>query len=272
MSASSPPDETPRPQDGPGDRGRRGESLPDGPGAGRDPFLRAPPRPVTGKVNTARAGTSNKEARRKEAQEDLELVQLAQKGDKAAFRALVERHERPALALAFGLLRDRDDAREVVQEAFLRVHRALDTFKADCTFYTWFYRIVTNAAIDRMRKIGPAGQEYDEQRSLDGAAAFALLGQHDGDDPLLAVHRREIVERIQAALDDLPPYHRGVIVMRELQGMSYDEMTEATGVSRGTIMSRLFHARRKLQRALADYYAEERPDGARRQSEAEDAS
>jgi RNA polymerase sigma-70 factor (ECF subfamily) len=72
------------------------------------------------------------------------------------------------------------------------------------------------------------------------------------------LRRREIAARIQAALDALPPYHRGVILMREVEGMSYEEMAQAMGVSKGTIMSRLFHARQKLQRALADCYAEDR--------------
>jgi RNA polymerase sigma-70 factor (ECF subfamily) len=78
------------------------------------------------------------------------------------------------------------------------------------------------------------------------------------------MRRREIAARIQAALDALPPYHRGVILMREVEGMSYEEMAQAMNVSKGTIMSRLFHARQKLQKALADCYAEEGPARARR--------
>jgi RNA polymerase sigma-70 factor (ECF subfamily) len=88
-------------------------------------------------------------------------------------------------------------------------------------------------------------------------ADFPLVSRIDGADPLDVIRRREIAERIQIALDALPSYHRGVILMREVEGMSYEEMAQAMGVSKGTIMSRLFHARQKLQRALADCYAEE---------------
>ena len=83
------------------------------------------------------------------------------------------------------------------------------------------------------------------------------MARIDGADPADVVRRGELRERIQEALDALPPYHRGVILMREVEGMSYEEMAAAMGVSKGTIMSRLFHARRKLQRALADCYAEQ---------------
>src|SRR5213078_2514545 len=107
------------------------------------------------------------------------------------------------------------------------------------------------------RKPGRRDAELQEAQRVDENADFPLVSRFDGSDPLDVVRRREIANRIQAALDALPPYHRGVIVMREVEGMSYEEMAQAMGVSKGTIMSRLFHARQKLQRALADCYAEE---------------
>jgi RNA polymerase sigma-70 factor (ECF subfamily) len=188
---------------------------------------------------------------------------LAQKGDKAAFRKLVERHQRRAFSIALGLVRDENDARELVQEAFLRVYKGLGSFQGGSSFFTWLYRIVTNLAIDLMRKPGRRDAELVEAQALDDEAVdFPLLSRIDGADPIDALRRREIAARIQAALDALPPYHRGVILMREVEGMSYEEMAQAMGVSKGTIMSRLFHARQKLQRALADCYAEESPAGA----------
>jgi RNA polymerase sigma-70 factor (ECF subfamily) len=151
-------------------------------------------------------------------------------------------------------VRDEQDAREIVQEAFLRVYRGLDRFNGGSTFFTWLYRIVTNLAIDFMRKPARREEELDEGRSIADDARPVLYANVDGADPLDVVRRGEIAERIQRALDDLPPYHRGVILMRELEGMSYEEMAQAMGVSKGTIMSRLFHARQKLQKALADCY------------------
>ena len=209
-------------------------------------------------VNRPFARASNNEARRREAEEDREFILRAQKGDQVAFRRLVERHQRRAFAIAMGLVRDENDARELVQDAFLRVYRNLNSFQGGSSFFTWLYRIVTNLAIDLMRKPGRRDVELvDGQAIPDEASDFPLVSRIDGADPIDVIRRREIATRIQAALEALPPYHRGVILMREVEGMSYEEMAVAMNVSKGTIMSRLFHARQKLQRALADCYAEE---------------
>lgn len=208
-------------------------------------------------VNSSAERASNRVLRQQEAERDLELIEQARNGDTTAFRALVERHQRRAFAIAIGVLRDENDAREVVQEAFIRVYRGLDAFNGSSSFFTWLYRIVTNLAIDVRRKPSRRETELDETRRLDEEEDVPLLSKIDGADPVDVVRRKEIAVRIRAALDELPSYHRDVIVMREVSGMSYEEMAEAMGVSKGTIMSRLFHARQKLQRALHDCYAEQ---------------
>jgi len=199
-------------------------------------------------VNSSEARASNQVAREAEAELDRDLIQRAQSGDSRAFRALVERHQRRAFVIAVALVKDEEDAREVVQEAFLRVHRGLAQFQGGSSFFTWLYRIVTNLAIDVVRR--PARRELGLEETLENAADDELLLAAERDDPFAALERSELRRRIARALDELPPYHRGVIVMREIQGMSYEEMAQAMGVSKGTIMSRLFHARRKLERAL----------------------
>jgi RNA polymerase sigma-70 factor (ECF subfamily) len=209
-------------------------------------------------VNSPEFLASNRTSRELEAEQDRVLIESAQKGDKAAFKKLVQRHQRRAFAIALGLLRDEQDAREVVQEAFLRVYRGLDSFHGGSSFFTWLYRIVTNLSIDLMRKPSRRDAELDPNREID-EADIPLLSRIDGADPLDVLRRAEIRNKLEAALEALPVYHRGVIVMREVEGLSYEEMAEAMGVSKGTIMSRLFHARQKLQRALADCYAEEGP-------------
>lgn len=213
--------------------------------------LRAP-------VNSGRDRASNRAERQREAEEDRALVERAQNGDKDAFRQLVERHQRRAFAIAIGLVRDENDAREIVQEAFLRVHRSLDKFQGGSSFFTWLYRIVKNLAIDLIRKPARREQElFDNPQIAEDAHDFPFISRIDGADPMDAIRRTEIAGRIQDALESLPPYHRAVIVMREVEGMSYQEMAEAMDVSKGTIMSRLFHARQKLQRALVDCYREQ---------------
>jgi len=238
--------------------------------AGRGPGAFGAPGHASGvpqRVNSGTEGSSNLEARKAQAEEDRALIQAAQSGNHAAFRRLVERHQRRAFAIALGMVRDENDARDLVQEAFLRVYRSLDRFQGESSFFTWFYRIVTNLSIDFMRRPGRKDAEHDENRDrLDATyeADFPFVSRIDGAEPLDALHRQELGARLWAALEALPPYHRGVVLMREVEGMSYEEMAQAMNVSKGTIMSRLFHARQKLQRALADCYAEETAEGAKK--------
>jgi RNA polymerase sigma-70 factor, ECF subfamily len=240
---------------------------PESPAAGTDGGGRtSAPRPIPmPSVNLRKVPASNsREFRAKEAEEDRGLIARAQNGDMAAFRGLVERHQRRAFAIALSLVRDENDANELVQEAFLRVFRGLGAFQGGSAFFTWLYRIITNLSIDLMRKpsrhAAEALGELDLSRlETDEAqeAEFPFLSRVDGGDPADVVRRREIASRLREALDALPSYHRAVIVMREIEGFSYEEMAQAMGVSKGTIMSRLFHARQKLQKALADCYAEQ---------------
>ena len=267
----TPPDETPRPEPlvdasdaDLGANGAEAEGAEGIEGGDLSPALEIEPpngfdARASGRrrVNSPSQEASNREARRRDAEEDRELIQRAQQGDQAAFRKLVERHQRRAFAIAMGLVRDENDARELVQDAFLRVYKGLNSFQGGSSFFTWLYRIVTNLAIDLMRKPGRRDAELLDGQVIDEATEFPLISRIDGADPMDVLRRQEIAARIKTALEALPPYHRGVILMREVEGMSYEEMAQAMGVSKGTIMSRLFHARQKLQRALADCYAEE---------------
>jgi RNA polymerase sigma-70 factor (ECF subfamily) len=204
-----------------------------------------------------------KAAREGEAEVDLELVRRAQHGDEPAFRQLVERHQRRAFAIALSLVRHEQDARDIVQDAFLRVHKSLPTFQGSSSFFTWLYRIVTNLAIDLVRRPGRNVDELEEerQRISDNPTPEQpdpiWVSKIDGADPIDVLRRKELADRMRKAIDSLPSYHKAVILMREVEGMSYEEMAEAMQVSKGTIMSRLFHARQKLQKALADCYEEE---------------
>ncbi len=191
---------------------------------------------------------------RADAVDDRDLVEAARRGDRDAFRTLFERYHRRALALALGVVRNQDDALDVVQDAFIKAHKHLDKFEGNSSFYTWLYRIVMNLAIDHLRKhrrVRPV--ELDEQH-LDeaGGGDDALLPRLLGGNPGRALMDKEIRARIDAALAELSDNHRTVLVLRELEGMSYEEMAQAMGCSKGTIMSRLFHARKNMQRRLVD--------------------
>jgi RNA polymerase sigma-70 factor (ECF subfamily) len=190
------------------------------------------------------------------AADDADLVLAARRGDRDAFRTLYERYHRRAYALALGVVRQPDDALDVVQDAFIKAHKYLASFEGTSSFYTWLYRIVMNLAIDHLRKHRRHKPvELDEARLGDGTDAAideSLLPKILGGNPGRALLDKQIRARIEAALDTLSEAHRAVLVMREMEGLSYEEMAAAMECSKGTIMSRLFHARKNMQRELAD--------------------
>jgi RNA polymerase sigma-70 factor (ECF subfamily) len=182
-------------------------------------------------------------------------VSAARKGDRDAFRTLFERYHRRAYSLAYGVLRHQDDALDVVQDAFIKAYKYLDKFEGSSSFYTWLYRIVMNLAIDHLRKNRRARPvELDEARleSESDAASRGFLPRILGANPGRALQDKEIRTRIDRALDELSENHRAVLVMRELEGLSYEDMAAVMDCSKGTIMSRLFHARRNMQKRLLD--------------------
>jgi RNA polymerase sigma-70 factor, ECF subfamily len=201
-------------------------------------------------VSVNKTGSLASEARDRDPVDlDRELVEAARAGDREAFRTLFERYNRRAYALAVGIVRQPDDALDVVQEAFIKAHKHLDHFEGTSSFYTWLYRIIMNLAIDLLRKRRRVTELVE-----DSDEAAGLLPQLLGGNPGRALMDKEIRARIDAALSELSDNHRAVLVMRELEGLSYEEMAKAMGCSKGTIMSRLFHARKNMQRQLADLY------------------
>jgi len=205
----------------------------------------------------APASKPSSEAIDAERERDRELVSRAQAGDRAAFRELFDRYHRRAFAVALGVVKNQEDALDVVQEAFVKVHKHIENFQGTSSFYTWLYRIVMNLSIDHVRRSKKArDMDYDDRigRGESGAVGAEALVPSIGDpNPGRTMLRRELSDAIQGALAELPEYHRQVILLREVEGLSYEEMAEVLEVPKGTIMSRLFHARRKMQSLLADY-------------------
>jgi RNA polymerase sigma-70 factor (ECF subfamily) len=192
-----------------------------------------------------------KEAR--ESQEDDALVEKARAGDAAAFEALFEKYKQRVYAVALGVVKRPEDAADIVQDAFIKVHRHLATFQGTSSFYTWLYRIVMNLGIDHVRKHRKVVEWGDDVPIEQAAGDRTLVPKVADSNPRSTVERRELSEKIRQALDTLPEYHRAVILLREVEGMSYEEIAEVLEVPKGTIMSRLFHARRKMQDQLQPY-------------------
>lgn len=198
-------------------------------------------------------GVSPNPAPDADAGRDQWLVRRAQAGDEAAFAELFQRHRARVFAVALAYLRNPSDAEDVVQETFLRVHRALSGFQGASTFLTWINRIAANLAIDELRR---PRRELQEKR-LDAEAQGAALERAEApSNPLLDLGSAALRTDLHHCIERLPAVHRDVIVRRELHGQSYAEMSAHIGVSIGTVMSRLFHARQKLQRLLRETYVE----------------
>lgn len=171
---------------------------------------------------------------------DAAAVRAAQLGDRAAFDWLVRRHQRRALAVALGVLHHKEDARDACQDAFLRAFVSLDRFDHQSQFSTWLHRVVVNICIDKLRKKSNGAVALDEVEPV-------LAGD---DNPLRTVEGEQLGGHIGAALAQLTAKHRTALVLREVQGLSYLEIAAAMSCSVGTVMSRLFHARKKMQALL----------------------
>ena len=181
---------------------------------------------------------------------DRELVRRCQGGDSAAFQELVARYYRKVYLVVLGILNHRDDAMEVAQEAFFRAYRNIRGFEGGSAFYTWLYRIAVNLSIDfqRRQKRGPLEFRETMDDLLDGAE-----GSPSGNDPFTDLQSKELGQRLMAAIAELTPDHKAVIVMRVIEGLSYKDIGRILGCSEGTVMSRLHYARKKLQDKLGPY-------------------
>lgn len=197
---------------------------------------------------------------------DEELVRRSTSGDKEAYKLLVQRYQARVQAIAYEIVRNHQDAEDVAQEAFVKAYLSLKHFKGESSFYTWLYRIVFNMAVDFKRKfarrggahveykeyigVNPSGDVRNSPNEVKPLESGANSGIESPDDALL---RKEKAQGINEALDTLSEDHRAVVVLREIDGLNYEEISKVLGVPRGTVMSRLFYARKMLQKALQEF-------------------
>lgn len=186
---------------------------------------------------------------------DAELVGLAAAGDTSAFDQLVTRYRGKVYALAVNMVRSEADAWDLSQEAFIKAWKALPRFKGEARFYTWLYRITHNVCYDFLRKSRRRqGEEFDDRVHGERIAAHSPTAPGEVQRPDLAASHHELGAEITAAIDQLSSDHQAVVLLREVEGLSYEEIAEVTGTSKGTVMSRLFYARKKLQSLLRETY------------------
>jgi RNA polymerase sigma-70 factor (ECF subfamily) len=184
---------------------------------------------------------------------DALMIQAVLDGDPEAYRVVVERYERRIYYVVYGMVRNPEDARDIAQDAFVKAFQNLHRFRLESKFYTWICRIAMNLSIDHLRKRKHRNHaEFDDMRGgSDGAQVVRLHSKRD--DPSENVSRRRMFKTIMDAVDDLPDDQRQVLVLRELEDMPYKEISEILGIPEGTVMSRLYYARRRLQKVLAEH-------------------
>jgi RNA polymerase sigma-70 factor (ECF subfamily) len=195
-------------------------------------------------------GAGDKPQHKPEWDEDHELVRAVLDGDATAYRGLVERYQGRIYSVCYGMVRNREDARDLAQEAFVKAFKNLSRFRFGASFYTWLCRIAMNVSIDHLRRQKVRRAEaFDEgiaSRDSDGVISL----QHHRNDPGRDLERKRLHAAILAAMDELPDEQKQVIVLREVEGMAYKEIADVMGIPEGTVMSRLYYARKKLQKAL----------------------
>jgi RNA polymerase sigma-70 factor (ECF subfamily) len=167
-----------------------------------------------------------------------DLIRACQAGDAAAFRRLVEGYERRVYGVAYAVVHDRELARDIAQEAFLRVHRSLHTFDPTRSFYTWLYQIVVNLGIDALRK-----RKHMIPVDLEAAGGVPDRGEAPGE----SLQRRETRELVRRILDQLPVDYRVALTLRDLQGFSAPEIAAMAGVTPVTIRWRIHEARKRFK-------------------------
>lgn len=179
------------------------------------------------------------------------LIERWRGGDQRAFEDLVLRYEKRVYNLAFRMAGNADDAGDLAQEAFVRVYTALPNFRGQSSFATWLYRIATNVCLDELRRRGRQPVlSLDQPVVMDeGPVARQTVDPAAG--PLEELERSEVSAAVQQGISSLQPEHRAVLVLRDIQGLSYDEIAEALQCSLGTVKSRLNRARLALRERLS---------------------
>jgi RNA polymerase sigma-70 factor, ECF subfamily len=185
---------------------------------------------------------------------DLSLVRRVQRGDKGAFDALVLKYQHKLVKLVMRYVRNPAEAEDIAQEAFIKAYRALPQFRGDSAFYTWLYRIAINTAKNAVVSRERSPIEYDLDRNSSDDSYDMQGRMKDSETPEGLVLTDEIRSTVNAAIDALPEDLRTAIVLRELEGLSYEEIAAAMDCPVGTVRSRIFRAREAIGRRLREVF------------------
>ncbi|MBN1448341.1 MAG: sigma-70 family RNA polymerase sigma factor [Bacteroidetes bacterium] len=176
---------------------------------------------------------------------DDELILRIQSGEKHAYGELVRAYMQPAYYSALALVGSHDDALDLSQQAFIRAYGAIRRFERGCSFFTWYYRILRNLCLNRLRDRATQALPFSNCVDMQETASTA-------DDPSVSTERSMLREQVRSALDRLRPEEREIVVLRDFEGYSYAEIAELLECPQGTVMSRLYYARKHLKDLLED--------------------
>jgi RNA polymerase sigma-70 factor (ECF subfamily) len=177
---------------------------------------------------------------------DSALLSQVQQGDMIAFEALVERHRKKAVGVALKLVGDPDEAKDISQEAFIRVYRAVKRFDTQKEFFSWFYVILSNLARNRLKKRKVRTMYAREQQS----DSETIRHSQSRGSPDMLIEADETKRQVWKAIEELPYNFREIIVLRHFEDLSYDEIAKLLNIPLGSVMSRLYYARLKLKQIL----------------------
>jgi len=185
-------------------------------------------------------------------QDEKDLIFRLKQGQEAAFQILIRNYQGKLFSIAYGITMDREESLDIVQEVFLKVHLNIGKFRGDSGLATWLHRITVNQSLNLQRKWKRRLKLRHQPLERDEAGDYPELG--DAEETPEALYRKgELEKAIQEGLADLPKISRAVFVLREIEGLSYDEIAETLKIKRGTVNSRLFYARQKLKERLSVY-------------------
>ena len=184
------------------------------------------------------------------------LIKRAKSGDVGSFEELIRTHQSYAYNIAYRMMGSEEDAKDAAQEALIKVFKNLKSFKEDSTFSTWLYRIVMNTCKDLLRKRKPGVISIDKGfESEDGDVQLEI--EDNTNDPVAKYEQEQVRITFETALEDLPENYKSVVVLREIQGISYDEISEIEDIPIGTVRSRINRGRRILREILKDKLREQ---------------
>jgi RNA polymerase sigma-70 factor (ECF subfamily) len=179
--------------------------------------------------------------------EETEVISRCQQGDQEALKEIFNKYHKKVYRIAYGVVRQREEALDIVQEVFVKLFRSIKNFKGRSHFYTYLYRMVMNTAIDHARK---TGKQFIS--SLDEEGSFEPSDEVEkGPERILL--QKELEERVKLAMGKLPAEQKAALIFRDVEGLTYQDMAEAMGCSIGTVMSRLHYGRKRMQELLKDY-------------------